>query len=170
MVTGWDSHQSKAHPRFPNSTQYNVLLYLPPFGCNFAFKYPLFPIPQFDPRPFWAVENRINRHHGTSRIASHSTSFHSPTQVYLASFWHNTHLLQTGRQTDRQIPFFKQYGHQKWLRDKSYIHTESVNWELIGTNGRAIEWTYLRPTTSPLIPKSVEGRKVLLSNLSKTVR
>ena len=33
-LSGWRLCQSKAHPRLPNSSQYKVLLYLPPFGRN----------------------------------------------------------------------------------------------------------------------------------------
>ena len=29
----WDSHQSKAHSRLPNTSQYKALFYLPSLGC-----------------------------------------------------------------------------------------------------------------------------------------
>ena len=44
VLAVWDSHQSKAQPRLPNTFQYIVLLYLPPFGCNSNIK--LWPLTQ----------------------------------------------------------------------------------------------------------------------------
>ena len=38
VLAGWDAHQTKAHPRLPNTSQYNVLLYLPTFGRNSNIK------------------------------------------------------------------------------------------------------------------------------------
>ena len=33
-LAGWDSHQPKTYPQLPNTSQYKLLCYMPPFGCN----------------------------------------------------------------------------------------------------------------------------------------
>ena len=45
VFAGWDLHQSKAHPRFTNTSQDKVLLYLPPFQFQVMAS-------QFDPASF----------------------------------------------------------------------------------------------------------------------
>ena len=60
-VKGRVWRQSKAHPRFTNAHQYNVLRYLLPLRCNSNIKFCITPHMWDDVRWILAIENDKNR-------------------------------------------------------------------------------------------------------------
>ena len=63
VLAGWDLHQSTAHPRLPNTSEYEALLYLSPFGRNSNVKLcpPIRPLPPFGRLRTTSFENSTNR-------------------------------------------------------------------------------------------------------------
>ena len=96
VLAGWDLHQSKAHRGLPNTSQYNVLLYLPPFGRNYNVK--LCPLPQFD--PIWGLgwTYGVQKWYQSKYLRQIHIQLLYTLYAYQAPFGHNT---QHGRQSDR---------------------------------------------------------------------
>ena len=95
----WDLYQSKAHPQFPNTSQYKVLLYLLPLGRNSNAKLGTPIRPPLGERVRVDLLDRKLYH---SKCRPHFAMRHLyKLKAYLALFGHNT---QRARQTtDRAI-------------------------------------------------------------------
>ena len=95
VLAGWDSHQSKAHPRLPNTCQHKVLLYLPPIGrnSNLANSSPIGGLG--GPWGSTTVPIQISSPH------SHSTYIH--TICLSCTVWPQYTTRRTDRQRDRRM-------------------------------------------------------------------
>ena len=118
----WDLHQSKAHPRFPNTSKYKVLLYLPPYGRNSDVK--LGPH-QFDPPLGWLGWTNGSKMVPFEISSPHSCRpiLHRLATVHNAADRHDYRRKTTDRQSDRN----RRKRHLVAFRLKGFKRTSHTN-------------------------------------------
>ena len=87
VLAGWDLHQSKSHPRLPNTSQYKGLLYLPPFCRNSNVKLLIRPLPP-NPTSVWGLRWTWGSKMVPIEIStphSYSTSIHTLGTIHNAA-------------------------------------------------------------------------------------